>query len=88
MPSPEGLPNSGIKSESPALQEDSLSAELSEKPQLHHMPIYILNRVHIHFADPLSSQFSVLSNHTFNNDKNGNSYYIVFYTKHSVSTVS
>ena len=70
------------------LQVDSLSAELSGKPQLHHMPIYILNRVHIHSADPLSSQFSVLSNCIFNNGKNGNSYYTVSYTKHSVSSVS
>ena len=71
-----------------ALQVDSLSAELSGKPQLHHMPIYILSRVHIHSADPLSSQFSVLSNCIFNNGKNDNSYYTVSYTKHSVSSVS
>ena len=32
MPSPEDLPNPGMEPGSPALQEDSLPAELSGKP--------------------------------------------------------
>ena len=34
MPSPEDLPNSGIKPRSPTLQADSLPAELPGKPLL------------------------------------------------------
>ena len=44
MPSPEDLPNPGIEPGSPALQEDSLPAELSGKP---YSFFFILNCVRL-----------------------------------------
>ena len=48
FPSPGDLPNPGIKPGSPALQVDSLPAELSEKPSPTHCSLLFIDSASLH----------------------------------------
>ena len=49
MPSPEDLPNPGIKPGSPALQVDSLPAELTGKPVMEILSFWVVLMVKVFF---------------------------------------